>query len=103
MKKQILNNPFTDLILDEEEKLIESELEKGNFKEDSNSADIKNMLTDAAARYKQLNLSKPVTIRVNQLDLIKLKAKAKAKNIPYQTLLGSLIHQFADGEKSLQF
>jgi hypothetical protein len=60
------------------------------------------MLADAAMRYKHLNTSKPITIRVNQLDLIKLKAKAKAKNIPYQTLLSSLIRDFADGDYTLK-
>jgi predicted DNA binding CopG/RHH family protein len=54
------------------------------------------------SRYKQLNTSKPITIRVNQLDLIKLKAKAKEKNIPYQTLLSSLIRDFAAGDYTLK-
>jgi predicted DNA binding CopG/RHH family protein len=103
MKKQKPHDPFKSLILDEEEKLIEQELEKGNFSEDPDFINTKSMLEDAASRHIQLNRSKPVTIRINQLDLIKVKAKAKKKNIPYQTLLGSLIHQFAGGEKKLQF
>jgi predicted DNA binding CopG/RHH family protein len=52
------------------------------------------MLQEAAARYIELNTSKPITVRVNQLALIKLKAKVKAKNIPYQTLLGVLINEY---------
>lgn len=59
------------------------------------------MLQEAASRHLELNTSKPITIRVNQLDLIKIKAKAKRKQIPYQTLLGSLIHDFAEGAKEL--
>lgn len=96
------NDPFKNLVLDEEEQLIEKALERGEFKSVGNLEDTKKMLADAAARYKHLNTSKPITIRVNQLDLIKLKAKAKAKNIPYQTLLSSLIRDFADGDYTLE-
>jgi len=42
--------------------------------------------------------AKPVTIRINQEDLTQLKAKAKKKNIPYQTLLGALIRDFVKGD-----
>jgi len=48
-----------------------------------------------------LQKSKPVTLRINQFDLIRVKAKAKRKNIPYQTLLGFLIRQYAQGEYKL--
>lgn len=89
-------DPFTNLILDKEEKLLEEALEKGEYQTDSNFEDTKKMLQEAASQYLELNKSKPVTIRINQLDLIKIKAKAKRKQIPYQTFLGSLIHEFAD-------
>jgi len=38
------------------------------------------MLAETAERYRQLNTSKPITLRINQLDLIKVKAKRN--NIP---------------------
>ena len=94
-------NPFANLILDEEEKLLEQALDKEEFEDDPNFEDTKKMLEEAATRYLKLNTSKPITIRVNQLDLIKVKAKAVSKNIPYQTLLGLLIHQYAEGEAEL--
>jgi len=59
------------------------------------------MLAEAATKYLELKLSKPITIRVNQLDLIKVKAKAKRNNIPYQTLLSTLINQYAQGKTRL--
>ncbi len=59
------------------------------------------MLNEAASRYIELHTSKPITIRINQLDLIKIKAKAKNQQIPYQTLLGALLHDFAEGRKEL--
>lgn len=101
MKKQKNNNPFTNLVLDEEEQLLEEALEKGAFERDSDFQKTKAMLEEAASRYLELHNSKPVTLRINQLDLIKIKAKAKRKNIPYQTLLGALLHDFAEGEKEL--
>lgn len=99
MKKQ--NNPFTDLILDEEEKQLEESLEKNDFQKDLNFKDTKTMLEEAAKKHIELNTSKPITIRINQLDLIKVKARAKKKQIPYQTLLGSLIHQYVEENNDL--
>lgn len=96
------NDPFSDLILDDDEQSLEAALDKGEFEEVSNLEDTKKMLEDAASRYRQLNTSKPVTLRINQLDLIKIKAKAKRNNIPYQTLLGALIHDYAEDQKELK-
>jgi predicted DNA binding CopG/RHH family protein len=96
-----MNDPFSDLILDEEEKEIEAALERGEFEELPDFEATKKMLEEAARRHKKLNTTKPVTLRVNQLDLIKIKAKAKRNNIPYQTLLSTAIHDFADGKRDL--
>ena len=101
MKKISNNDPFTNLVLDEEEKLLEQSLERGEFEENTHFEDTKNMLQEAASRYLELHNSKPVTLRINQLDLIRIKAKAKRKQIPYQTLLGALLHDFAEGEREL--
>ena len=101
MKKRKNNDPFANLVLDKEEKLVEQALEKGEFEESPRFENTKSMLEEAASRYLELHNSKPVTLRINQLDLIKIKAKAKRKQIPYQTLLGVLLHAFAEGEKEL--
>lgn len=101
MKKQLKNDLFTNLILDEEEQALEAAFERGEYEEDSQLENTKKMLKEAASRYIELNASKPITIRINQLDLVKVKAKAKLKQIPYQTLLGSLIHQYAEGKRNL--
>lgn len=95
-------DPFSDLILDEEEQLVEAALEKGDFEENPDFKDTKEMLEEAAGRYRQLHTSKPITLRINQLDLIKIKAKAKRNNIPYQTLLGAVVHDFAESHKELK-
>src|SRR5437879_3818331 len=97
-----INDPFADLVLDEEEQVLKAALASGKYEEVSDFEDTKKMLEEAASRYRQLNVSKPVTLRINQLDLIKIKAKAKRNNIPYQTLLGALVHDFAEDRKELK-
>lgn len=101
MKKIKNNDPFANLVLDEEEKLIEDALEKGEYVSDPDFKKTKIMLEEAASRYLELHNAKPVTLRINQLDLIRIKAKAKQKQIPYQTLLGVLLHDFAEGKREL--
>ena len=99
MKK--IQDPFMNLVLDEEEKTLEEAIKRGEFEEDLHLEDTKKMLEEAATRYTQLHTSKPVTIRIKQLDLIKVKSRAKTKNIPYQTLIGLIIHQYAEGKAKL--
>jgi predicted DNA binding CopG/RHH family protein len=94
-------DPFADLILSEEEQLIEQALENDEYEDALNFEDTKKMLEEAVAQHIKLHTAKPITIRVNQLALIKLKAKAKAKNIPYQTLLGVLINEYVEGKTDL--
>ena len=96
------NDPFSDLVLDEEEQLLEVAFEQGDFEENPDFEGTKKMLEEAAGRYRQLHTSKPITLRINQLDLIKIKAKAKRNNIPYQTLLGAIVHDFAEDKKGLK-
>jgi len=96
------NDPFIDLVLDDEEAAIEASLDRGEFEETSKPEDVKIMLEEAARRHRHLNNSKPITLRINQLDLIKIKAKAKRNNIPYQTLLGAVVHDFADNNVELK-
>lgn len=100
MKKRN-SDPFESLVLDEEEREIEEALERGEFEEEPDFENTKKMLEEAASLYLQLHKSKPITLRVNQLDLIKIKAKAKRKQIPYQTLLGTILHDFAEEKTKL--
>ncbi len=96
---RIPNDPFYGLELDEEEQAIENKLEE--FVSVSDFEESKKFIEDAARRHKQLNTTKPITLRVKQTDLIKIKIKAKRNNIPYQTLLSLAIHDIAEGKKDL--
>ena len=41
-----------------------------------------------------LNKSKNINIRIPEFDMLLLKRKSAELNIPYQTILSSLIHQY---------
>jgi|SRR3990167_10019065 len=105
MKKNVDNNhsnPFDNLILDDYETEIESSLERGEWVPVENQEERKKMWQSAAKNILDLRKSKKITVRVNQGDLIKLKAKATKKNIPYQTLLSVLIRDFVEGKYTIR-
>ena len=95
-------NPFNQLHLSEEEAQLEAALARGEFISTPDLAATKKLFTQAAKNYRELQRSKPITLRVNQEDLLKVKVKAKRNRIPYQTLLGTLIHQYAEDQTQLQ-
>lgn len=94
-------DPFDGLILDEEEQEIENALENDEFVSDPNLPDSKKIIEETARQYVELNKSKPITIRIKQTDLIKIKVKAERNGLPYQTMLSALLHDFAEGDKDL--
>jgi predicted DNA binding CopG/RHH family protein len=94
-------DPFDGLILDEDEQEIEQALESGEFVSDSNFKESKEIIEQAARQYVELNKTKPITLRIKQTDLIKIKVKADRNGLPYQTMLSALLHDFADGKKDL--
>jgi len=89
--------------LDSQEKRIEKALEKGGYVSASNLTNTSKLFKEAAKNYRELSKTKRITIRVNNEDLIKVKARAKNNNVPYQTLLNVLIRQFAQGRTLVQF
>lgn len=95
-------DPYAKLVLDKEEQALESALESADFEELSGLEETRAMLNEAALRYNELHTTKPITLRVNQMDLIKIKAKAKRSNIPYQTLLGAVLHDFAENKTEIK-
>ncbi len=98
MKNDQINDPFKNLILDDYEKEIEASLERGEWIESEDAESSISLVKEAAQNHIELRQSKKITFRINQGDLIKLKAKATKKNIPYQTLLGALVRDFVEGE-----
>lgn len=101
MKKTKQFDPFKNLVLDEYEQELEDALNRGEFVSTPNFEETKKMFQEAARRHIELQKTKSVTLRLKQEDLIKVKAKAARNKIPYQTLIGLLIHKYAEGETKL--
>lgn len=91
-----------DIQLDKVEKRLEQALSRGEYKSAKDIDKTIAFFKDAAKNYRILQKSKPVTFRINQEDLLKLKAKAVKSKVPYQTLLSVLIHQFTEGETQIK-
>ena len=102
MKKRKKFDPFENLVLDEYEQELEEALSKGKFVSDKNFQETKKMLEEAAKRHVELRKSKRITLRVNNEDLIRVKASAKRARIPYQRLIGALIHKYAEGQTKVE-
>ena len=52
---------------------------------------------EASARATLNPARKPITTRLPAHDLSRLKARAAAMGIPYQTLLASIVHRWLEG------
>lgn len=74
-----------------EEKLLE-DVESGFFKSAGKRA------VATYGRYATATLAKTrnINLRIPERDLLRLKAQAVEKGIPYQTLLASVIHQYSN-------
>ena len=82
--------------LDNEETQILNEIEAGKYKTVKN---IKREIKKAKEAAKNTLLkTKNINIRISLKDLQKIKAKAAENNIPYQTLIASLIRQYIQGK-----
>ncbi len=79
--------------LDEEEKQLLEEIEKGEWKSVKDFARQKKILEEAAREF--LKKNKNINLRVSERDLLKLKAKAIEEGLPYQTLAASILHKYA--------
>ena len=81
--------------LDKEEQSTLDSFERGEWKS------VKN-LKQEISRHRQyarntLRKDRRVNIRISSKDLEELQAIAVAEGIPYQTLMGSVLHRYASG------
>jgi len=49
-----------------------------------------------------LTKTKNINIRIAEYDMLMLKRKSAEVNIPYQTILSSLIHQYVENKVNLK-
>ncbi len=101
MKKNFNKNYSDEIPLDDYEKELKEFLDKGEFVSEPNFKETKKIVEDAAKQFVALEESKSITLRIKKKDIIKLKARAARNNIPYQTLIGLLINQYAEGKTKL--
>ena len=85
---------FDAPFLDDEERHLLAGLENLPVAEDKTRA-------EAAAEWRAIAAKtlrkKAITLRLQERDIAKLKARALQKGIPYQTLIASILHQYAEG------
>lgn len=74
----------------EELEILESLKDKG-FKSTKNAKKDKKKAVSIAKEMLSKNAN--VNIRLSQIDLLKVKAKALSEGVPYQTFLSSTIHK----------
>lgn len=82
--------------LDEEEKELMEDIEKGE------TEPVKNMQQEIAKAQEMakntlaLLKNKNINIRISGNDIYKIKTKAAEAGLPYQTLIASILHQYAN-------
>lgn len=81
--------------LDEEERRILRDFERGEFESLRNFRQEKRQMEDAARR--MLQKGKRINIRISDRDLERIRKRAAAEGMPYQTLISSTLHKFVTG------
>jgi predicted DNA binding CopG/RHH family protein len=87
-------------MFDAEELEILSAIENGTLKKSINADEEIATARNATKAY--LSKSKNVTIRLSLADVTSVKRRAREIGIPYQTIISSLIHQYASGKIKLE-
>jgi predicted DNA binding CopG/RHH family protein len=87
--------------LDQQERDIEEAIENETLVPVENEEEWKEKLRLAARA--TLAKNRHISIRLWEPDLEKLKARALELGIPYQTLIGSILHQYAEGRMKASF
>jgi len=88
--------------LTKEEKKILKDVESGKYISDGNIEAERKRLQLIAQNTIQLRKTKNVNIRIREDDLNKLRAKAQASGIPYQTMISVLIRQYTSDKLQIQ-
>ena len=81
--------------LDDEEKEILEAFEKGELRSNLKVPE-KDLTEVIKAAENTLKKNRTVNIKISEVDLIKIKSKAYENGIPYQTLMGTILHQYAN-------
>ncbi len=89
------NNGKKMVFFDDEERDLYESLERGEWKRVPKFEERKKEI-EAAARYSIAERKKKaLNVRLGEGDIELIKQKAARKGLPYQTLISSVIHQYA--------
>ena len=83
-----------DKNLTEEEQAIIDSVERGEWKSRP-KIETKKAVAAAKEFMKSQRKEAKVNLRLNEMDVMIVREKAKVSGMPYQTLLASVIHKFA--------
>ncbi len=84
-------NKQKTIVLDDYENEILEAYENGNLKPSKSQTDYQIIARNTTKKDRKIN------IRIADNDLSALKRRAAREGIPYQTLIGSVLHKFASG------
>ncbi len=84
-------NKQKTIVLDDYENEILEAYENGNLKPSKSQTDYQIIARNTIKKDRKIN------IRIADNDLSALKRRAAREGIPYQTLIGSVLHKFASG------
>jgi len=87
--------------LDEQERDIREAAEKGRLVPVSDQEEWKEKLVRAARA--TIAKNRHISIRLSEKDIMLIRARALELGLPYQTLIGSIIHQYAEGKVKASF
>ena len=87
--------------LDEQERDIRESLEKGELAPVLDEEAEKEKIVRAARA--TLAKNRHISIRLSEKDLVRLRTRASELGIPYQTLIGSILHQYAECKVKASF
>jgi len=87
--------------LDEQERDIREAAEKGELVPVHDQEEWKEKLVRAARATVAKN--RHISIRLSESDLMLIRARALELGMPYQTLIGSILHQYAEGKVKASF
>jgi predicted DNA binding CopG/RHH family protein len=87
--------------LDEQERDIREVAEKDELVPVPDQEEWKDKLVRAARA--TIAKNRHISIRLSERDLMLIRARALELGLPYQTLIGSIIHQYAEGKVKASF
>ena len=79
------------IILDDYENEILEAYENGRLKPSESETNYQKIAANTLKKNRKIN------IRISENDLSALKRRAAREGIPYQTLIGSVLHKYASG------